>query len=117
MSYLFCKGKARFEDLNAARMSAACEGLTEQHLSFRPFPGGNAYRSDRYRCDCRILTTFLTHVKINNERRWGYGKGLCPKAEKLYDEMMSLPLYYGMTNQDAKDVIAAVKKIVDYHRK
>ena len=41
MSFLFWKGKARFEDLNAARMSAACEGLTEQHLSCRPFPDGN----------------------------------------------------------------------------
>ena len=28
--------------------------------------------------------------------------------------MMSLPLYYGMTDQDAEDVIVAVKKIVDY---
>ena len=39
------------------------------------------------------------------------------KREKLYDEMMSLPLYYGMTDQDAEDVIAAVKKLVDYYRK
>ncbi|MBQ7782223.1 MAG: UDP-4-amino-4,6-dideoxy-N-acetyl-beta-L-altrosamine transaminase [Lachnospiraceae bacterium] len=47
----------------------------------------------------------------------GYKKGLCPKAEKLYDEMMSLPLYYGMTDKDAEDVIAAVKKIVEAYRK
>ena len=47
----------------------------------------------------------------------GYKKGLCPKAEKLYDEMMSLPLYYDMTDKDANDVIAAVKKIVEAYRK
>lgn len=47
----------------------------------------------------------------------GYKKGLCPKAEKLYDEMMSLPLYYGMTDKDVEDVIVAVKKIVAYYRK
>ncbi|MBQ9136013.1 MAG: UDP-4-amino-4,6-dideoxy-N-acetyl-beta-L-altrosamine transaminase [Lachnospiraceae bacterium] len=47
----------------------------------------------------------------------GYKKGLCPKAEKLYDEMMSLPLYYGMTDKDADDVITAVKKIVEAYRK
>ena len=41
MSFLFWKGKDRFENFNAARMSAACEGLTEQHLSCRPFPDGN----------------------------------------------------------------------------
>lgn len=47
----------------------------------------------------------------------GYEKGLCPKAEKLYAEMMSLPLYYGMSDQDVEDVIAAVKKIVEAYRK
>lgn len=47
----------------------------------------------------------------------GYEKGLCPKAEKLYEEMMSLPLYYGMTDQDVEDVITAVKKIVEYYKK
>lgn len=47
----------------------------------------------------------------------GYQKGLCPKAEKLYEEMMSLPLYYGLTDKDVEDVIAAVKKIVENCRK
>ena len=50
-------------------------------------------------------------------QRLGYEKGLCPNAEKLYSEMMSLPLYYGMTDKDVDDVIAAVKKIVDYYKK
>lgn len=47
----------------------------------------------------------------------GYEKGLCPKAEQLYEEMMSLPLYYAMTDQDVEDVIHAVIKVVDYYRK
>lgn len=47
----------------------------------------------------------------------GYQKGLCPKAEKLYEEMMSLPLYYGMTDRDVEDVIEAVRKIVENCRK
>lgn len=47
----------------------------------------------------------------------GYQKGLCPKAEKLYEEMMSLPLYYGLTDRDVEDVIAAVKKIVEWYRR
>lgn len=42
----------------------------------------------------------------------GYEKGICPHAEKLYDEMISLPLYYGMTDEDVEDVIHAVTKIV-----
>lgn len=43
----------------------------------------------------------------------GYKKGLCPHAEKLYEEMMSLPLYYAMTDEDVEDVIHAVTKIVE----
>lgn len=47
----------------------------------------------------------------------GYGKGLCPHAEKLYSEIMSLPLYYSLTDQDVDDVITAVRKLCEYYRK
>lgn len=47
----------------------------------------------------------------------GYKKGLCPKAEQLYDSMMSLPLYYSLTDSDVDDVIAAVRKLVTYYSK
>lgn len=50
-------------------------------------------------------------------QRLGYEKGLCPKAEALYDEMISLPLYYGMTDEDCDDVIRAVEKIAAYYHK
>lgn len=46
----------------------------------------------------------------------GYRKGITPKAEKLYDEMMSLPLYYGMTDKDVDDVITSIRKIVDFYK-
>ncbi len=47
----------------------------------------------------------------------GYPKGLCPNAEKYYEEVMSIPLYYSLTDEDVQDVIRAVKKIVEYYRK
>ena len=47
----------------------------------------------------------------------GYKKGLCPKAEKLYDEMMSLPLYPALSDKDVDDVIEAVTKLVSYYKK
>ena len=46
----------------------------------------------------------------------GYQKGLCPNAEKLYNEILSLPLYYSLTDDDVADVIAAVEKIVAYYK-
>ena len=47
----------------------------------------------------------------------GYEKGLCPNAEKYYNEVMSIPLYYGLTDEDVEDVIHAVKKVVAYYTK
>lgn len=47
----------------------------------------------------------------------GYKRGLCPKAEKLYQEIISLPLYYGMTDEDVQNVIDAVTKIALYYEK
>lgn len=42
----------------------------------------------------------------------GYKKGLCPIAEKLYEEIITLPLFPGMKEKDVMDVIAAVKKVI-----
>ncbi len=45
----------------------------------------------------------------------GYRKGICPNAEKLYEEIISLPLYYAMTDYDVDTVIEAVNKIAAYY--
>lgn len=45
----------------------------------------------------------------------GYQKGLCPNAEKLYEEIITLPLYYAMTDEDVESVIKAVTKIASYY--
>lgn len=45
----------------------------------------------------------------------GYKRGICPNAEALYAEMMSLPLYYAMSDDDVKSVIEAVEKLVTYY--
>lgn len=47
----------------------------------------------------------------------GYEKGICPNAEKYYNEVMSIPLYYSLTDEDVEDVISAVKKVVAHYRK
>ncbi len=47
----------------------------------------------------------------------GYQRGICPAAEKIYKEIMSIPLYPKMTDQDVDDVIHAVKKVVENYRK
>lgn len=47
----------------------------------------------------------------------GYQKGICPHAEKLYEEMLSIPLYYSLADGEVEDVIRAVKKLVSYYKK
>lgn len=50
-------------------------------------------------------------------QRLGYKKGLCPIAEKLYGEIMSIPLYPKLTDSDVEDVIRAVRKVVENYRR
>lgn len=50
-------------------------------------------------------------------RRLGYKKGLCPNAERIYEGIMSIPLYPKMLEEDVEDVISAIKKVVNYYRK
>ncbi|MFX3617827.1 MAG: UDP-4-amino-4,6-dideoxy-N-acetyl-beta-L-altrosamine transaminase [Sporolactobacillus sp.] len=45
----------------------------------------------------------------------GYPQGLCPQAERLYQEIITLPLFPAMSEQDCDDVIAGVKKILAYY--
>lgn len=73
----------------------------------------DALAAENIMCNVHYIPTYY----FPHYQRLGYEKGICPNAEKLYDEMMSLPLYYGMSDQDVEDVITAVKKIVDYYRK
>ena len=47
----------------------------------------------------------------------GYKKGLCPKAEALYEEIITIPLYYSLSDEDVESVIEAVNKVINYYRK
>lgn len=47
----------------------------------------------------------------------GYKEGLCKNAEYLYERIITLPLFPGMTDQDITDVINGVKKVIDYYKK
>jgi len=50
-------------------------------------------------------------------QKLGYKKGLCPVAESLYEEIITIPLYYSLTNEDIESIINAITKVVDYYRK
>ena len=47
----------------------------------------------------------------------GYKQGLCPKAENLYEQVITLPLFPAMTEDDVNDVIEAVKEVINTYSK
>jgi len=49
-------------------------------------------------------------------RSLGYKKGVCPNAEKLYERIITLPLYPAMEIEDVEYVIKAVKTIIEKYK-
>lgn len=47
----------------------------------------------------------------------GYQRGDCPNAEKLYEEIITLPLFPAMTENDVLDVIEAVTTVITRYSK
>ncbi len=50
-------------------------------------------------------------------KKMGYETGICPNAEKLYESIVSIPLFYSMTDEDADKVIESVKKVINYFKR
>ena len=81
--------------------------------------------TERLRCSRRVFFEAMSAENIQCQihyipvywfpyyRKMGYKKGLCPNAEKLYSEIMSIPLYPRMSDEDVQDVIHAVKKVTE----
>lgn len=47
----------------------------------------------------------------------GYKKNICPIAEKWYEQVITLPVFPKMTDEDVMSVIRAVEKVVKWYRK
>ena len=47
-------------------------------------------------------------------QRLGYAREHCANAEAAYGRLISLPIFFGMTDQDVDDVVTAVTKVASY---
>jgi perosamine synthetase len=56
------------------------------------------------------------HLHPFYRQRFGHGPGLCPIAEAAYEQILSLPMFPGMTAGDVRDVIEALTKVVAAYR-
>lgn len=55
------------------------------------------------------------HLHPYYRSTYGYRRGDYPASEEAYDELISLPIFHGMTDQDANDVIIAVRKVLEHY--
>lgn len=55
------------------------------------------------------------HLHLYYRERFGYRGGEFPVAEDAYSRLISLPMFHGMTDRDADDVIEAVRKVAKFY--
>jgi perosamine synthetase len=55
------------------------------------------------------------HLHPYYRDRFAYKGGEFPVAEAAYESLISLPMFHGMTDEDANDVICAVEKVTQYY--
>lgn len=84
------------------------DGLTIDRKGFF-----EALDAENVRCNVHYIPVYY-HPYYEEK---GYQRGLCPVAEKVYEGIISLPLYYGMSDRDVEDVIRAVTKIALFFKR
>ncbi len=57
------------------------------------------------------------HLQPFYQSELNYRKGDFPKAERYYDEAITLPLFPKMNDEDVQDVIEAVRKVMQHYRR
>jgi perosamine synthetase len=55
------------------------------------------------------------HMHPYYHDRFGYKGGEYPVAEAAYEQLISLPMFHGMTDQDVQDVIDALTKVMNHY--
>ena len=69
--------------------------------------------AENIHCQVHYIPVYL----LPYYQKLGYPAGLCPKAERLYERIISIPLYYSLTDEQVEEVISAVRKICAYYHK
>lgn len=50
-------------------------------------------------------------------KKMGYEKGLCPNAEKYYQQTISLPLYPDLSDEDVREIVNRFNEVLSKHNK
>ena len=60
---------------------------------------------------------YITVYSFPYYQQLGYKNGTCPNAERLYERIISIPLFYSMTDNDLNKIVTAVRKVINYYKK
>lgn len=120
----------------AAIYQDAWKGHQELILPFQQESGQSSWHlfvlrinSNRVRVDRKTIFTELMEQNIGVNVHYipiylfpyyqelGFQQGLCPLAEKVYEEFITVPLYPAMTNEDVQAVIAAVNRTIRKYKR
>jgi perosamine synthetase len=52
------------------------------------------------------------HLHPYYQKQFGYAKGNCPRSEACYEQIITLPVFPGMRDEDVESVISAVHSVV-----
>ena len=69
----------------------------------------NAMLEENVECGVHYIPL---HFHTFYQQKYGYKRGDFPNAEKAYERVVTLPLHPNLTEDDADDVIEAVKKVI-----
>lgn len=103
------------EDVNPKRST--------RHLYAVRFDGNALDASRRFLFDALraegigVNVHYLPVYKLPYYQDKGYDQGCCPEANAYYNEAITLPLHFNMTDEDVEDVIRAVQKVITAFRK
>ena len=51
-------------------------------------------------------------VKVEKDEKFHTDKGLCPTAEKAYEQILSLPMHTGLNDEEVEYVINTLKEVI-----
>ncbi len=81
----------------------------------------NATRKEIYEAlaaeGCGVNVHYIPTYHFPYYQKNGYKGVICPNAEHLYERIVTIPLYYAMTDEDVANVIESVKKVISYYKK
>ena len=71
------------------------------------------FRALRAENICVNVHYIPVHLHPYYQQKFGYGGGEFSIAERAYENLISLPMFHGMSDQDVDDVITAVRKVTE----